>query len=64
VRLDRQRYAFLRAGSDHRVIRYEATDGTFAADITLDTDGIVIDYPGIARRLSNVVPRCGGQVVS
>jgi len=55
VRLDRQRYAFLRAGSDHRVIRYEATDGTFAADITLDTDGIVIDYPGIARRLSNVV---------
>ena len=55
VRLDRQRYAFLRAGSDHRVIRYEATDGTFAADITLDTDGIVIDYPGIARRLSNAV---------
>lgn len=25
--------------------------GTFAADITLDGDGIVVDYPGIARRL-------------
>jgi hypothetical protein len=33
------------------VIRYEATDGSFAADLTLDPDGIAIDYPGIARRL-------------
>ncbi len=24
---------------------------SFAADITLDPDGIAIDYPGIARRL-------------
>jgi hypothetical protein len=32
----------------HRVIRYESIDGTFAADITLDSTGIVIDYPGIA----------------
>jgi len=51
VRADGQRYAFLRTASDCRVIRYEASDGTFAADITLDSDGIVIDYPGIARRL-------------
>jgi uncharacterized protein len=48
VRADSQRYASLTEG---RVIRYEASDGTFAADITLDSDGIVIDYPGIARRL-------------
>jgi hypothetical protein len=33
------------------VIHYEASDRTFAADITLDSDGIVVDYPGIARRL-------------
>jgi hypothetical protein len=33
-----------------RVIRFEAVDGTFDADITLDPDGIVTDYPGIARR--------------
>jgi uncharacterized protein len=46
VRLDEQRYS-----SDHGVIRYEAKDGTFAADITFDTDGIVVDYPGIARRV-------------
>jgi uncharacterized protein len=48
VRADSQRYASLTEG---RVIRYEASDGTLAADITLDSDGIVIDYPGIARRL-------------
>jgi uncharacterized protein len=46
VRRDEQRYS-----SDHGVIRYEAKDGTFAADITFDTDGIVVDYPGIARRV-------------
>jgi hypothetical protein len=34
------------------VIRYEASDGSFAADVTLDRDGLVIDYPGIARRLA------------
>ena len=51
VRADGQRYTFLRADEEYRVIRYEATDGSFAADITLDGDGIVIDYPGIARRL-------------
>jgi 2,7-dihydroxy-5-methyl-1-naphthoate 7-O-methyltransferase len=47
VRADGQRYSFVRDG----VIRFEATDGSFAADITLDEDGIVVDYPGIARRL-------------
>ncbi len=52
VRADGQRYTFVRANDEHHVIRYEATDGSFAADITLDRDGIVIDYPGVARRLS------------
>jgi uncharacterized protein len=51
VRADGQRYTFLRAEADRRLIRFEATDGTFAADITLDPQGIVIAYPGIARRL-------------
>jgi hypothetical protein len=51
VHSDGQRYVPVRAGSDRSVVRYEATDGSFAADITLDLDGIVIDYPGIARRL-------------
>jgi hypothetical protein len=51
VQADGQRYSFVRADRDSCVIRYEATDGTFAADITLDPEGIVIDFPGIARRL-------------
>jgi len=56
VRADGQRYTFVRADDEYRVIRYEATDGSFAADITLDHDGIVIDYPSIARRLSTAQP--------
>ncbi len=51
VQADGQRYSFLRTDHDRRVIRYEATDGSFAADITVDPDGIAIDYPGIARQL-------------
>jgi uncharacterized protein len=52
VRPDGQRYRHLRSAADHHVIRFEAIDGTFAADITVDADAVVIDYPGIARRLS------------
>jgi hypothetical protein len=33
------------------VIRYEALEGSFKADIRVDRDGFVIDYPGIAPRL-------------
>jgi hypothetical protein len=51
VQADAQRYDFVSADHDHRVIRYEAVDGSFTTDITVDRDGIVIDYPGIARRL-------------
>jgi hypothetical protein len=50
VRADEQRYSLIAAASG-RVVRYEARDGTFTADITLDGDGLVVDYPGIARRL-------------
>jgi hypothetical protein len=52
VRADAQRYRHLRSAADHHVVRFEAVDGTFAADITVDADAVVIDYPGIARRLS------------
>ena len=57
VRADGQRYTFVRADPDSRVVRYEAIDGRFAADIVLDPDGIVIDYPGIARRLDPMEAR-------
>jgi hypothetical protein len=52
VQADGQRYTFLGTAGDHTVVRFEATDGTFAADVTLDADGIALDYPGIARRLA------------
>jgi hypothetical protein len=52
VQADGQRYTFVRAARDRRVVRFEAIDGTFAADIALDADGIAVDYPGIARPLA------------
>jgi uncharacterized protein len=58
VQPDGQRYRHLRSAADHHVVRYEAIDGSFAADITLDTDAVVLDYPGIARRLADsALPR-------
>jgi hypothetical protein len=40
---------------DTRKVRFEAIgDGeNFEADITFDRDGLVVDYPGIARRISS-----------
>jgi hypothetical protein len=52
VRPDGQRYSCLRSGTDHHLLRYEATDGSFAAEIQVDQEGLVLDYPGIARRLA------------
>jgi hypothetical protein len=51
VHADAQRYRHLRSAADHHLVRYEAIDGSFAADVTLDADAVVIDYPTIARRL-------------
>jgi uncharacterized protein len=48
---DGQRYRFISAEEDRSVVRFEAVDGTFAGDITLDREGLVVDFPGIARRL-------------
>jgi uncharacterized protein len=42
-----QRYTFVRPG----VVRYESLDSDFVAEITLDAQGIVLDYPGIARTI-------------
>lgn len=44
-----QRYTPVRKG----VVRFESLDGDFTADIVFDEDGLVIDYPGIGRRLSS-----------
>jgi hypothetical protein len=44
----RQRYTALDDGS---TFRFEAIESGFAADLPLDEDGIVRDYPGLFRRL-------------
>ena len=62
VQADVQRYRHLRSADDHHVVRYEAIDGSFAADITVDADGVVIDYPSVARRVAgNAQPPYGSE---
>jgi hypothetical protein len=47
-----QRYSFVRTEGENSIVRYEAIDSNFTAHITFDPDGLVVDYPGIGRRLS------------
>jgi hypothetical protein len=35
-----------------RVYRFETADGSFTADITVDADGLVLDYPGLFERVA------------
>ena len=51
VRADAQRYRHVGSDAGRHIVRFEAVDGTFAADIVLDADALVIEYPAIARRL-------------
>jgi hypothetical protein len=45
-----QRYTFVVSDGDGgAVIRYES--GTFSAAVRFDADGLVVDYPGLGRRL-------------
>lgn len=47
-----QRYTALRdLPGGRRLIRYEGLDSDFSAELTFDADGLVIDYPGLGRRL-------------
>jgi hypothetical protein len=47
-----QRYTALRDLADGgRLIRFESLDSTFTAELAFDADGLVVDYPGIGRRL-------------
>jgi hypothetical protein len=51
VRAAGQRYTFLGRERNRTVIRYENADGSFQSDLTFDADGLVLDYPQLARRL-------------
>jgi hypothetical protein len=37
---------------DRRLIEYRSLDSDFVALLTFDEDGLVVDYPGLARRLT------------
>lgn len=53
VHADRQRYTFQRETKDgRRVVRFESVDDGFVADLLFDPDGLVVDYPGLAQRLT------------
>jgi uncharacterized protein len=47
--VDGQRYTCREPG---RRFHYEATDGSFEAEITFDNYGLVTDYPGLFRRMA------------
>jgi uncharacterized protein len=47
----RQRYTCLTWGPDGGRYRFESLGADFSADITLDGDGLVVDYARIARRV-------------
>lgn len=47
-RVDRQRYTAI---EDGRLYRYEASDRSFTAELPLDEDGLVLDYPTLFQRI-------------
>lgn len=48
VEPDGQRYACLNEGE---LYRYESLESDFVADLRVDADGLVLDYPGLFRRV-------------
>jgi uncharacterized protein len=56
VHASAQRYTHLETrGPDTRLVRFETIGEAerFEADLTVDRDGLVVDYPGIARRFGS-----------
>jgi uncharacterized protein len=47
---ERQRYGCLEAKADGGLYRFEALPSEFTAELPVDADGLVIDYPGLFRR--------------
>jgi hypothetical protein len=50
VRAERQRYGCLQARADGGRYRFEALPSGFTAELPVDAEGLVIDYPGLFRR--------------
>lgn len=47
---ERQRYGCLEAQADGGLYRFEALPSGFTAELPVDAEGLVIDYPGLFRR--------------
>jgi hypothetical protein len=47
---EKQRYGCLEARTDGGLYRFEALPSGFTAELPVDADGLVIDYPGLFRR--------------
>ena len=45
-----QRYTRLEEGDGGGVYRFLSLDGGFTADLPVDSDGLVLDYPGLFRK--------------
>ncbi len=46
-----QRYEHVRTTENGSVVRYSSRDGDFTAELQLDSDGLLVDYPRLARRV-------------
>jgi hypothetical protein len=50
VRAFRQRYTLLQVGAAGATYRYESLESGFRADLPVDEDGLLLEYPGYFRR--------------
>jgi hypothetical protein len=48
---ERQRYGCLEARTDGGLYRFEALPSGFTAELPVDVEGLVLDYPGLFRRV-------------
>jgi hypothetical protein len=52
VRMDSQRYSCKARSAQGQTLLYEGLGTDFKAELPVDADGIVLDYPGLFRRLA------------
>ncbi len=52
VRTDAQRYSCKDRSARGQTLLYEGLGTDFKAELSLDADGLVLDYPGLFRRLA------------
>lgn len=51
VETEPQRYTCLERSGEGGTYRFESLDGGFTADLSVDADGLVLDYPDLFRRV-------------